>query len=272
MERIQLNSKAAEAVQAYIEYENIVGGADGGKLLSPAEYEEFKKQVSAQRANRLFVYWTNSQGLECKTIGPFSKCFCDHRYKEHLTDNLKTKKVPCKVPKCKCKHFNYVPIYGSNDLKCLCKHSFKEHDPLSKKCERAKCKCTSFSSTHSCSCSLHYNAHGTSFYTKDERIAMGKPVDNLGGGGDMYAALGGLTDFSDLVDGVERLQAAEYLEGHEKPRAIEETRDRNVRPLPGPVAKTIGKSREVTSEVVRPDRRAQVTALELYNLPHRYKA
>ena len=34
---------------------------------------------------------------------------------------------------------------------------------------------------------------------------MGKPVDLLGGGGgEMYAALGGLTDFSSLLDGVDR--------------------------------------------------------------------
>lgn len=261
MERITLDSKAAQAVQAYIEYENIVGAADGGKMLSPDEYEEFKKHVAAQRANRLFVYWTNSQALECKTIGPFSKCFCDHRYKDHLTDNVKSKKVPCKAPKCKCRHFNYVPIYGSNDLKCLCKHSFKEHDPSSKKCERAKCKCAAFSSTHSCSCSLHYNAHSTLFYTKDERISMGKPVDNLGGGGEMYAALGGLTDFSDLVDGVERVQEAEHV-----------YRDREAA-LPGVQKKALKgpePAKKFANEERKLERTSHTSALELYNLPHRY--
>ena len=307
MERIHLDNKAAEAVQAYIEYENIVGGADGGKMLSPAEYEEFKKQVASQRANRLFVYWTNSQGLECKTIGPFSKCFCDHRYKDHLTDSLKTKKVPCKAAKCKCRQFNYVPIYGSNDLKCLCKHSFKEHDSSTKKCERAKCKCTNFSSTHSCSCSFHYNNHSTSFYTRDERLAMGKSVDNLGGGGEMYAALGGLTDFSDLADGIDRYPGDEYA-----------NRESNNAIMPGPEKKAIkgiegkgitgkktsAKVVEITGEEeknipqrknkapdageerklerkIKPaedigeerriDRVSQISALELYNLPHRYK-
>lgn len=74
-------------MQAYIEYENIVGGADGGKLMSDKEYEEFKKEIADKRANRLFVYWTNVDGLECKTIGPFSKCFCNHRYRDHNTDS-----------------------------------------------------------------------------------------------------------------------------------------------------------------------------------------
>lgn len=256
MERIHLNNKAAEAVQAYIEYENIVGGADGGKMLSPAEYEEFKKQVAAQRANRLFVYWTNKNGLECKTIGPFSKCFCDHRYKDHQTDSLKSKKVPCKVPKCKCRQFNYVPIYGSNDLKCLCKHSFKEHDNLQKKCERPNCKCSGFSSTHSCSCSLHYNDHATQFYTKDERVAMGKPVDNLGGGGEMYAALGGLTDFSDLVDGIERSDNV-------NPNLFLEEKQKKVMAIEGQnpsVPRSKGQVRQSNPTV---------SALDLYHTPYR---
>lgn len=208
MDRVHLTSDAAKAVQAYIEYEQIVGGADGGKLLSEAEYEEFKRNIAAKRGNRLFVYWTNEQGVECKTIGPFSKCFCDHRYRDHETDNVKTKRVPCKVPKCKCRHFNYVPIYGSNDLKCLCKHSFKEHNPQTKTCSRSGCRCQAFSSTHSCSCSLHYNVHTTTFETKDERVARGKPIGGFEGD-NMYAALGGLTDMSSLVDGVERQQAIE---------------------------------------------------------------
>ena len=236
MERLQFNSRAAEADQAYIEYENIVGGADGGKLLSPAEYEEFKKQVASQRANRLFVYWTNSAGLECKTIGPHSKCFCNHRYKEHKTDNISTKKVPCRVPKCPCNQFSYVPVYGSNDLKCLCKHSYKEHNPLRKTCTRPNCRCSGFSSTHSCSCSMHFNNHATQYYTKQERIAMGKPVDTIGG--EMNAAMGGLTDFSSLLDGIEREQL-------------------------------VGGQRQIEEAKVE-SRGNRISALDLYNTPHKF--
>ena len=46
MERIGIDNQAAKHVQAYIDYENMVGGLDGGKLLSPKEYEEFKKQMA----------------------------------------------------------------------------------------------------------------------------------------------------------------------------------------------------------------------------------
>ena len=45
MERIEIDNLAAKRVQTYIDYENMVEGLDGGKLLSPKEYEEFKKQM-----------------------------------------------------------------------------------------------------------------------------------------------------------------------------------------------------------------------------------
>ena len=53
MDYIGINRGAQDAVAAYIEYENIVGGRDGGKLMAPEEYEEFKREVAAKRANRL---------------------------------------------------------------------------------------------------------------------------------------------------------------------------------------------------------------------------
>lgn len=53
MERLRLDNTAARAVDAYIEYHNIVGNADGDKLLTPDEYEEFKKNAAG---NRLYVY------------------------------------------------------------------------------------------------------------------------------------------------------------------------------------------------------------------------
>lgn len=51
-ERIVFNNQAAKHIQAYIDYNNIVGDADGGKLMSEKEFEAFKKnqmQVSAFR-------------------------------------------------------------------------------------------------------------------------------------------------------------------------------------------------------------------------------
>ena len=37
-----MDGMAARHVDAYIEYHNIVGDMDGGKMLSEKEYEEFK--------------------------------------------------------------------------------------------------------------------------------------------------------------------------------------------------------------------------------------
>ena len=42
MERLQFSSENAKHIQAYIEYEQIVGNADGGKMMSEAEFEAYK--------------------------------------------------------------------------------------------------------------------------------------------------------------------------------------------------------------------------------------
>ena len=55
------------------------------------------------------------------------------------------------------------------------------------------------------------------FYTKAEREAMGKPVDNVGFGGEIFAGMGGITGMSDLVDGVERMRFDNALPGEEMP-------------------------------------------------------
>ena len=44
MERAHLGSQATRDVQAYMEYKAIVGNADGGKMMSEKEYEEFKRK------------------------------------------------------------------------------------------------------------------------------------------------------------------------------------------------------------------------------------
>jgi len=68
-----MNGDAAKHVQAYIEYEQIVGSADGGKLMSEKEFEEYKAKVREARKNRLYVNWRNMQtGQDCRTIGPAS--------------------------------------------------------------------------------------------------------------------------------------------------------------------------------------------------------
>ena len=140
-------------------------------MMNEREFEEFKNNVREARKNRLYVSWRNSDGQDCRTIGPASQCFCGHRYKDHFFDNIKDRKIYCRTAKCGCKMFDYVPIcnqiiltnsvVGSQDLKCLCKHSHKDHHPVTRKCLKPGCKncSTSFTSKHGCACPLVYDDH-----------------------------------------------------------------------------------------------------------------
>ena len=88
-----------------------MGHDDGGKMMSEAEFEEYKANVRQKRANRLYTHWRNMEtGADCKAIGPASQCFCGHRYKEHNFDNIDDKNVSCKDKRCKCKLFSYIPV------------------------------------------------------------------------------------------------------------------------------------------------------------------
>lgn len=49
-------------IDAYIEYDRIVGNADGGQMMSEQEFEEFKQRHREARKNRLYVHWRNSDG------------------------------------------------------------------------------------------------------------------------------------------------------------------------------------------------------------------
>lgn len=51
---------------------SIVGNADGGKMMSEKEFEEFKNNVREARKNRLYVSFRNTEGTDCRTIGPAS--------------------------------------------------------------------------------------------------------------------------------------------------------------------------------------------------------
>ena len=115
VERQKMDGQAAKHIQAYIEYDQIVGNNDNGKMMSDKEFEEYKNQVRDARKNRLYVHWRNMQtGQDCRVIGPASQCFCGHRFKEHFFDNVKNKEVYCKSKTgCKCKLFTYIPIFGS---------------------------------------------------------------------------------------------------------------------------------------------------------------
>ena len=210
-----MDGNAARHIDAYIEYNNIVGMDDGGQMMSEAEFEAYKEKVREARKNRLYVHWRNANGQDCKTIGPASQCFCGHRYKNHAFDNVDSRQVHCKAmgkngKRCKCKQFCYIPVFGSQDLKCLCKHSCHEHDPNGIQiCTRPGCKCSGFQSKHHCNCGMTYMEHETVFESREEREAQGRPVDpkwmqeqsmagGLGGLGADYQALADGQDLADM--------------------------------------------------------------------------
>jgi len=206
MAHIQISGAAKNHLQAYLEYTSIVGDADDGVLLSEAEYEKFKQKAIEARKHRIYVSWRNSVGIDCKLIGPASKCFCTHAYKSHATDNYEDRNIFCRTKNCECQLFDHIPVTGAWRIKCSCKHFFDMHQVLGDRpCKQAGCKCVQFVSPVSCTCGEKYGSHVTVFETREERQALGRPVDNLGGGGEGYEALGGITSFSSLVDGIERM-------------------------------------------------------------------
>ena len=207
VEHIKVGADHTKDVQAYLDYYNIVGDDDGGKMMTEKEFEAYKKKVAYARANHLYVFYANSRGEECKSIGPSSLCFCKHRYRNHNFDNIKNKKVNCK--NCKCPLFNYVPIHGSMDLKCSCHHSFEDHDPVTKKCTKG-CSCKKFSSNYTCDCGLPYDQHHTEIETREERIKLGKNID---AGNNMVAGIGGLGSFGGMVANAYRDEYKDLLEG-----------------------------------------------------------
>ena len=185
-----------EDVEAYWEYHKIVGDEVGDKLLSPKAYEKYKKTVVPERIrNRLYVSWRVDETVDCELIGPESQCFCQHRYRQHNTDNP-AKNTSCRH--CRCAGYEYIPRNGSQPARCKCKHFATDHD-LRKKC--GKCGCERLMVTLTCMCGKPAHAHYTCLETKAERVAAGRPV-----GRDVpYAAMGGLTGFSSLASGYMRL-------------------------------------------------------------------
>lgn len=65
----------------------------------------------------------------------------------------------------------------------------------------AGCKCTGFRSSFTCACMKYTYEHETLVETREEREAKGKPVGQYV----PYQAMGGLTGFSSLAEGYQRL-------------------------------------------------------------------
>lgn len=206
---MKLDKSAASAVDAYFEYRNIVGDDDNGKLFTPEEYENYKKTVLPMRMkNRLYVSWTNTQGIDCKLIGPETLCFCQHRYKQHLTDfespsGITQSSLKCKNRSCTCSGYDYVPKNGNQPLRCHCKHVSSDHGAKSPHaCQNKSCPCQEFVTSFRCGCGDLASAHTIIVETRNERIKRGHPIAREE---PPYAAMGGLTGLSSLIDGYMRL-------------------------------------------------------------------
>ncbi|XP_071355668.1 protein FAM221A isoform X1 [Trachinotus anak] len=209
METTCLDKSALKAVDEYWEYRRIVGDDDGGRMFTPEQYEEYKRTVLPLRMkNRLYVSFGIPGGIDCKLIGPETQCFCTHRYKQHKTDfevvpSERPLALPCQARGCHCPAYQYVPRIGTTPVRCRCKHLPQDHSEatghLCKKCS----SCSGFQSPYICGCGQPCYAHQTLVETKHEREARGQPV-----GRDVpYAAMGGLTGFSSLLDGYLALEA-----------------------------------------------------------------
>eukprot|EP00116_Pleurobrachia_bachei_P000016 sb/3460278/ len=190
----------AHHVDAYWEYHRIVGDDVGDDLMSPEQFEEYKRTVVPERMkNRLYLSWrvTANAPVDCELIGPETNCHCQHRYRQHNSDNPE-KKTSCK--KCGCKAFRYVP----RNTRCKCKHLTTEHG-VQGGCGR--CACTDMRVTWTCPCGVAAHAHSTFIETREEREAAGKPT-----GEDVpYAAMGGITGFSSLAPGYMRMDPSGAL-------------------------------------------------------------
>ena len=197
MDSIHVTQAQQSSIDAYAVY--VMNG--GEQRFGPFNEKNHKLFLQDQKTNfkqRPYTFWRNSAGKDCKAVGPATKCFCDHRYKEHDFVNPKNKMIKCLAKGCNCKCYLYVPVHGSYDFKCLCKHSYKVHDPSSTKC--TKCPCLKISSAFSCSCGEQFGTHRTVVETREERLQQGRSVSEAEG--IMMEAMGiggGLEDFSGLV-------------------------------------------------------------------------
>ena len=65
VERLKMDGQAAKHIQAYIEYDQIVGNNDNGKMMSDKEFEEYKNQV--RNARKLNYIYTSDICKQAKT-------------------------------------------------------------------------------------------------------------------------------------------------------------------------------------------------------------
>ncbi|XP_028316892.1 protein FAM221A isoform X1 [Gouania willdenowi] len=203
----------------------IVGEDDGGTLFTPEQYEEYKRKVLPQRVkNRLYVSYGVPGGIDCNLIGPETQCFCTHKFKQHKTEwetvpSVRPLALQCLAKGCRCTGYQYVPKIGSNPVRCRCKHLPQDHYEAAGHLCKMCSSCSGFKSTFTCGCGKPSSVHQTLVETKEEREARGRPV----GWGVPYAAMGGLTGFSSLLDGYLALEARDSERGENSGRSTSRT-------------------------------------------------
>ncbi|KAK4473863.1 hypothetical protein MN116_002627 [Schistosoma mekongi] len=208
-ESIRIDNEYLKAIDTYYEYKRIVGEDDGGKPFTPKQYEVYKnKYIPLRRHNRIFVSWTNPNGIDCLLPGPQSECFCQHSLIQHKTDFeiLPTQRpIPLPCRHCRCSSFHVMPKFGSQNARCHCKHFATDHSVVAPYfCAKPNCKCDGFRTSMSCDCGIEFHKHEMIMETAEERQRRGKPV----GKASPYQAMGGLTGFSSLAPGIIRMDTS----------------------------------------------------------------
>ena len=209
----------------------------------------------------LYASWRNAKGIDCKMIGPETKCLCDHRYKEH-NHEIDPIRTHCKQKKCTCPQFFYVPTYASYDFKCLCKHSYKFHDPISHRCTKGNCGgCNKgFNSAWMCACGARFNEHTTIFESTVQRKEVGREVD------DMTRMMGEL-DVKDLQQNAEEEDEREYE--YEK-KVVDLKKKGKLYELNNKIEKVGGYPEEGERYQDNEEEEDEIKAYELYKTTHSY--
>ena len=195
---------ARASVDAYFAYNALVGESDGGRPLPQREYDALVATARhiVDTNQRLYVNWTSgasTSATQCHAVGGATRCFCGHMYKSHAWMNVDSKKLKCRVPGCRCKHFGYVPGRGSRYLRCSCKHEVDDHRDTSGRgvaCRRG-CGCMGFHNDGwRCGvCGKTYDEHVLDIF----QHISGSSTTHGNSNSVLSAAGGGLVGFTSLL-------------------------------------------------------------------------
>ncbi|XP_005100430.1 protein FAM221B [Aplysia californica] len=151
--------------------------------------------IEAQKTG-IYIGWRCPEFQhDCQRVFHTSRCFCDHALSEHAQYNALSVKVPCRIPGCNCKAFEWIPNRPEDigefwlpkrpgfdaaawRAKCKCKHTHNFHDvQRPHRCKSKGCGCSTFWSDFLCAaCDRHWEDHQTFFDSEQSRREQGLPV------------------------------------------------------------------------------------------------